>query len=354
MRTPLWHTHKRLSLANRAGRHERSDAPAPYSEPPYMTLVALARNPVPSGAIAGLFQGYDGAPLRYARWTETTGTCRGTVVIVSGRSEFIEKYFETVADLRRRGFAVAIMDLRCQGGSKRLLDNPLKGHVRHFRDYDYDLALFMKEVVMPHMPKPYVALGHSLGSHILVRIAGVAECPFERMILIGAMLEIAPKQLKLPKPLVRALVEIAAGLGATSPFVPLSPQRPMTEAPFETNEVTSDRERYNRAAAVVAAAPELALGPPTIGWLRAALRSCAMLAAPDYPARMRLPVLMVAAGRDTVVSTQTIEDFVPRLKLGTLALIGTSKHEVLQETDEIRGRFWASFDAYTDGLKAAA
>ena len=108
-----------------------------------MTLVALARNPIPSGAIAGLFQGYDGAPLRYARWTETTGTGRGTVVIISGRTEFIEKYFETIADLRRRGFAVAIMDLRGQGGSKRLLDNPLKGHVRHFRDYDYDLALFM-------------------------------------------------------------------------------------------------------------------------------------------------------------------------------------------------------------------
>ncbi len=319
-----------------------------------MTLVALARNPVPSGAIAGLFQGYDGAPLRYARWTETTGDCRGTVVIVSGRTEFIEKYFETVADLRRRGFAVAIMDLRGQGGSKRLLDNPLKGHVRHFRDYDYDLALFMKEVVMPHMPQPYLALGHSLGSHILLRIAGVSECPFERMILIGAMLEIAPQQLKLPKALVRGFVELGAGFGAGAPFLPLTAHKPMTTIPFENNELTSDRERYKRAAAVVEAAPELALGPPTVGWLRAALRSCAMLAAPDYPARVRLPVLMVAAGRDTVVSTQAIEDFVPRLKLGTLALIGTSKHEVLQENDDIRGRFWASFDAYTAGIKAAA
>ncbi len=319
-----------------------------------MTLVALARNPIPSGAVAGLFQGYDGAPLRYARWTETTAACRGTVVIVSGRTEFIEKYFETIADLRRRGFAVAIMDLRCQGGSKRLLENPLKGHVRHFRDYDYDLALFMKEVVMPHMPRPYLALGHSLGSHILLRIAGVSECPFERMVLIGTMLEIAPRQLKLPKPIVRAIVEIAAGLGLATPFLPLTTVIPATEIPFESNEVTSDRERYNRVAAVVAAAPELALGPPTIGWLRAALRSCAMLAAPDYPARVRVPVLMVASGRDTIVSSQAIEDFIPRLKLGTLALIGPSKHEVLQETDEIRGRFWASFDAYTDAIKSAA
>jgi lysophospholipase len=321
---------------------------------PLMTLVALARNPVPSGAIAGLFQGYDGAPLRFARWSETTGPCRGTVVIISGRTEFIEKYFETIADLRRRGFAVAIMDLRCQGGSKRLLDNPLKGHVRHFRDYDYDLALFMKEVVVPNMPRPYLALGHSLGSHILMRIAGVSECPFDRMVLVGTMLQISPQQLKLPKALVRGFTEIAAGLGCAKLFPPFTTARPMTNIPFELNEVTSDRERYLRATSVVAAAPELALGPPTIGWLRAALRSCATMAEVDYPARVRVPVLMVAAGSDTVVSTRAIEDFVPRMKLGTLALIGSSKHEVLQETDAIRGRFWASFDAYTDTIRAAA
>ena len=178
-----------------------------------MTLVALARNPVPSGAIAGLIQGYDGAPLRYARWSETTSTGRGTVVIVPGRSEFIEKYFETVADLRRRGFAVAIMDLRGQGGSKRMLDNPLKGHVRHFREYDYDLALFMKDVVFPNMPGPYLALGHSLGGHILMRIAGVPQCPFERVIVTGPMLRIAPEQFGMPQAVVRAYVEIIAGLG---------------------------------------------------------------------------------------------------------------------------------------------
>jgi lysophospholipase len=256
--------------------------------------------------------------------------------------------------LRRRGFAVAIMDLRCQGGSKRLLDNPLKGHVRHFRDYDYDLALFMKEVVIPNMPRPYLALGHSLGGHILMRLAGIAECPFERMILIGAMLDISPQQLKMPKAVVRGFAEIAAGLGLATFYPPLTTPRAMTTIPFEVNEVTSDRERYVRATAVVAAAPELGLGPPTIGWLRAALRSCATLAAVDYPARVRVPVLMVAAGRDTIVSTRAIEDFVPRMKLGTLALIGPAKHEVLQETDDIRGRFWASFDAYTDAIKAAA
>ena len=35
----------------------------------------------------------------------------------------IEKYFEVVGELRRRGFAVAVLDWRGQGGSSRLLRN---------------------------------------------------------------------------------------------------------------------------------------------------------------------------------------------------------------------------------------
>ena len=319
-----------------------------------MPLVALARNPVPSGAVAGLFEGYDGVPLRYARWMQTTGNGRGTVVILPGRTEFIEKYFETVADLRRRGFAVAIMDLRGQGGSKRMLDNPLKGHVRHFREYDNDLALFMREVVAPNCRPPYLGFGHSLGGHILLRVAGLTLCPFERIVVTGPMIRIAREQMPMPQVLVRATVEIVAGLGLSNLFPPGVKVSPPSAEPFDGNMLTSNRERYERAIAVLEAAPELALGPPTVGWLRAAFRSCAMLEALDFPASIKLPVLMVAAGRDTIVSTPVIEDFVPRMKLGTLALIGPSKHEILQENDEIRGRFWASFDAYTDAIQAAA
>jgi lysophospholipase len=40
------------------------------------------------------------------------------------------------------------------------------------------------------------------------------------------------------------------------------------------------------------------------------------------------------------------ETFASRLKSGAPIVLAKSKHEILQETDEIRGRFWAAFDAY--------
>ena len=56
----------------------------------------------------------DGVALRFARWAPPPGR-KGTVCLFPGRAEFIEKYFETVRDLRARGFAVATIDWRGQG-----------------------------------------------------------------------------------------------------------------------------------------------------------------------------------------------------------------------------------------------
>src|SRR3984893_14315184 len=109
-----------------------------------MELVALAKNPVPSGATTGVFKSARGVRLRFARWEPTRPPRRGPVCVFQGRGEFIEKYFEVVADLRRRGFAVATMDWRGQGGSERALTNPRKGHVRGFWEYDRDLIRFLK------------------------------------------------------------------------------------------------------------------------------------------------------------------------------------------------------------------
>ena len=89
-----------------------------------MDLIALAKNPVPSGATTGYFDCPGKLKLRFARWEATRGPQRGTVCLFQGRGEFIEKYFEVVADLRRRGFGVATMDWRGQGGSSRMLSNP--------------------------------------------------------------------------------------------------------------------------------------------------------------------------------------------------------------------------------------
>ena len=311
-----------------------------------MELVALAKNPVPSGAMVGAFKSHDKMSLRFARWEATRGPTRGTMCLFQGRGEFIEKYFEVVADLRRRGFAVATMDWRGQGASDRLLANPRKGHVRSFADYDRDLAAFMKEIVLPDCQPPYIAMAHSMGGHILLRNATLPTSWFSRMVLSAPMIAIAQERLGLAAPLSRAYGETFSALGLGSLYAAGGGDAPIEMGPFEGNPLTSDRERYTRNRMVIEAAPTLGLGSPTVGWLRAALRSIARLMAPDYPLKVEVPLLLFAAGMDTIVSTTAIEEFGLRLKVGTHVLIPQARHEILQETDEVRKDFWAAFDAY--------
>jgi lysophospholipase len=311
-----------------------------------MDLVALAKNPVPSGALTGVFKSYGGSTLRFARWEATRGPKRGTVCLFTGRGEFIEKYFEVVADLRRRGFAVATMDWRGQGASDRLLSNRNKGHVRSFAHYDQDLAHFMKEVVFPDCPAPFIAMAHSMGANVLLRHARQKGSWFSRMVLCAPMIALARERVGFPHGLVRAYAEVLTAAGMGTSFVMNGRERPIELAPFEGNPLTSDRERYNRNGMVLQAVPALGLGSPTVAWLRAAYRSMARVGAPDYPFQVEVPLLLFAAGMDTIVSTQAIEEFALRLKVGTHVLIPHARHEILQETDEIRRHFWAAFDAY--------
>jgi lysophospholipase len=318
-----------------------------------MELVAVARNPVPSGAIVGTFDGHDGKPIRFARWEPTRGARRGTVCCFTGRSEFIEKYFEMVADLRRRGFTVAIMDWRGQGGSYRSLSNPRKACVSDFSEYDRDLECFMREVVLPDCPPPYVALAHSMGGHILLRHAGEPSSWFERMVISAPMLAFHASKMGTHPGLVRLYAAVGKLAGFGKAYVQGGSDDSGDPTEFENNPLTSDRDRFLRNRALLDAAPHLLVGSPTIGWLNAALRSMRMLNDPSYARRVTVPLLIFVAGNDTIVEARAIEDFAGRLKIGTHVTLPYARHEILQETDLIRGRFWAAFDAYL-GVEAAA
>ena len=139
----------------------------------------------------------DGAELRFARWAPPAGR-KGTVCVFQGRSEQIEKYFETVRDLRDRGFAVATIDWRGQGHSSRRLRDPRKGYVRDFSDFEIDVEAFVQQVVLPDCPPPYFALAHSMGGAVMLRIAYAGKRWFDRMVLSAPMIDLPGRATSLP------------------------------------------------------------------------------------------------------------------------------------------------------------
>jgi len=310
-----------------------------------MNLVSIPANPVPDGVVTGTVKTRDGVSLRFARWAPPPGR-KGTVCLFPGRAEFIEKYFETVRDLRARGFAVAMLDWRGQGMSDRALRNRHKGYVRNFGQYQIDLETFVNEVVLPDCPPPVFALAHSMGAVVLLRAAYAGHRWFDRMVLLSPMIALPGMRRSMFS---RLTVRTLRLLGLGAMYVPGGDASVMMQRPFMGNFLTSDPVRYARNVAVLEAEPKLAIGWPTVAWTDAAFRVMKELSDPAYPGRIRQPLLIIAAGQDRIVSTPAIDEFAVRLRAGSHLIVPGARHELLMEQDRFRAQVLAAFDAFIPG-----
>ena len=286
------------------------------------------------------------ARLRYACWN-VPATSKGTVVLLSGRGEFIEKYAtEVVGELMGRGYCVFAMDWRGQGLSDRALADRGKGHIDNFSTYMADLQLFLDKVVAPSAPRPILALCHSMGAHIMMRVlaengsgaisAGVLCSPMtalKREAMLRSVLMLMPEV-----PAVDERYLFGAG-----PFLVFARE-------FDANFVTHDERRYRFTDQWFAADPRLALGGPTLGWGRQAVRSMTAAVAPGYLERIELPLVLISAGEDPLIESHSHDAVAARLKHGEHFIIGGAKHEVMMETDELRALFWQAFDRLAKGV----
>jgi lysophospholipase len=310
-----------------------------------MTLVSIPANPVPEDVVSGTIKTHDGAEIRFARWAPPAGR-KGTVCVFTGRGEQIEKYFETVRDLRDRGFAAAMIDWRGQGHSSRRLRDPRKGYVRNFSEYEIDVETFVQQVVLPDCPPPHFALAHSMGGAVMLRIARAGKRWFDRIVLSAPMIDLPGRTTSFPT---RALLRTLRLLGQGGRYVPGGSDKLTGTESFVNNRLTSDPVRYARNAAILEEDPTLGIASPAVAWADSAFRAMHAFRAYDYPSRIRQPILMLAASNDTVVSTPAIEEFAYHLRAGSHLVIPGAKHELLQEQDRYRAQFWAAFDAFVPG-----
>ncbi len=314
-----------------------------------MDLCSISENPAPPGAITAPITTRDNWTLRTARWS-CGEACAGTVVIIPGRTEFIEKYFEVIGELLSRDFDVAILDWRGQGLSGRLTNNPRKGHIGSFRAYERDLDALLQQVVAPYCRPPWFALGHSMGGAVALSMAHSGRLPFARIVLTSPMINIHGLRFGAAK---RFLIKALVMLGQGRRFVPGGRPVPYMSLNFEGNVLTSDPGRHARGAAILKAAPDLAIADPTIGWTNAAFRLMRRFEDVEYPRRILTPVLILAGGGDRLVDTAAAEQFASRLKAGKCITLPYARHEILMEKDSFRELFWAAFDTFVPGKSMA-
>ena len=307
-------------------------------------LAVLPSNPAPEGMRAGYFTTPDKVRIRYATFPKTEGAAKGTVCLVQGRTEFIEKYFETIADFQKRGFAVATFDWRGQGGSDRLIGNRTLGYVRNFDDYWVDLKTFHANILLPDCPSPFYLVGHSMGGLVSLIAATRDRMMFDRAFLSAPMVGLDRQPLSFGG--MAALGDTLSLLGLGRMPVGRAADQPPSELAFPSNPLTSDLVRYMRTVEIWRERPDLMVGRPTFRWGAAAMHAMALAATDRFPLSIKVPVLMLAAARDEVVSTASTEQLGLRMRTGRHMVVPSARHELFMENDAIRGQVFAAFDAF--------
>ena len=283
--------------------------------------------------------------LRLGRFD--TSQPRGLCLLLNGQTEFIEKYFEVIDELRDRGFCVVTFDWRGQGGSDRLLPDPRKAHIEDFAAYDQDLDIVMRDVVKPmaaELNLQPITLAHSMGGNILLRRLHDNPGEFAAAILCAPMLGINPRG--APWWLVERIAFHLSRKTPSTEFVWGMAGRDQLTLPFALQIVTSDPQRYARTQALLAAHPDLRLNGPTWGWLAAALHAIALLRSPGYAETIRTPALLLGAGHDRVCDSAAARQFAARLPHAQFVEIADAEHEILMEREIFRIQLWTAFDEF--------
>ena len=295
-----------------------------------------------SGPIANLWhtrqEGFiKGVEKKKIYWCKLTHPKHDKAVfIVNGRIESVWKYQELFYDFYRQGYDVYSFDHRGQGLSDRLLKNTDVGHVYEFDDYIKDMASVIEHFDLSAY-QHRTMLSHSMGGAIATRYLQThPKHLFNGLILSSPMFGI-----QLPWYLSPIALPVCQILAACSPQASYAPgQKAYYAKPFDDNPLSQSYERYHWFRQLYQDKPELQVGGPSKRWVWQGLiaaKQCILLTR-----QLTLPVLLLQAGSDRIVSNTAQKKFIDKLSKTNAHVefvsIAGSQHEVLFEQDQYRNQ----------------
>lgn len=271
---------------------------------------------------------FDGVKIHYRHFKR--GFDR-LLVIIPGRTEPTDKYAELVYDLRERDFDFLLIDPRGQGHSERLIPEDIKkGYVKNYSDYVRDLKLILDSVKKNYQAITF--LGHSMGGAIGLLYEETYPHSFDKMVLSCPMMQMKTQNLNEAAAL--ASLQLLSWVGRDKAYIPGGGPDGVSP-PFESNRVTSSLARFNMARDIDSREPKLVMASATVGWTLEALKMGRKIfkerSSIDFP-----PMILFQAEHDEFSHDERQQKFCKEKKDCELIFMKDSKHEMLQERDEIR------------------
>ena len=304
-------------------------------------------NPLPKlgikllgGGTLDYVQTKDGKYVRYGFWEAGD---KGTIIVLPGRSEYIEKYNNVIRQFLERNYSVVCIDWRGQGLSQRPMGRTNIGHIKNFFEYQIDLETVLKEIEEKLSSKPMILFAHSMGGCIGLRYL-LRDSNFDCAIFSGPLwgLPVSELALSILIPIFNLAISLGLGL-LTYPYKVDGFH--LVQKPFEKNILTRNVTLYKEMTENLIIDPRLGLGPPTLSWLVALdteLKKLAKMPPPD------IPQLTLLGENDQVVSNAAILARMARTPKGNLHILPNAFHEIFQETNDIQDDVWQKVDEFLD------
>ncbi len=303
-----------------------------------MSAIATADMPF------GFLQAQDGIQLRYGLWPHKGDGHQGCVIILGGRTEFMEKYIETIGEINARGFDAFSFDWRGQGLSGRMLADPTRGYIQTFAQYANDLELILDTIVRPNCRGPLIAMAHSMGANVVLHYLHKFPRGIDKGVLLSPMVNIRTDP--IPNVIARWYCRLQVKLGKADRNIPSLQRHDSFHGSLANNWLTHDAARFYGVQQLLRENPQLSVCGVTYGWLAASFAAIDAIRRPGFAQRIATPLLVVAAEKDRVVSNQAIRRFAAQLPSHQLVSVKGAYHEILQERDGLRTQFWRAFDRF--------
>lgn len=297
--------------------------------------------------VSVMIEAADGVPLRLLY--RATLDARATIILCLGRSEFIEKYDPIIERYRALGLSVLAFDFRGQGGSGRLIADPMPGHIEDFDSYQLDIDAVLGWLARQGLAGgPQLIAGHSMGGCIATRRLVTDSTPFRAAILTAPMLGLV-----MSKPMAvfaSRTSSMMSFLGQGERYIQGAGPSSARDWVFEDNVLTPDRAEYEALTKLVLEDfPQYAIGGPSWAWLNAAFRE--MNALGDLPEdSLKTQTLLVLPEDDRLVANHASEQFAARNNAVRVFKLPNSRHEPYLSSPETLEILWAEIGAFIDGV----
>ena len=267
---------------------------------------------------------------------------KGVIVISHGFTESIAKFAESIYYMLQAGYEVWGLDHRGHGRSFRANDNPYVVHVDRFEDYVEDLRHLTEKRVKPAAGDlPIYLFCHSMGG--CVGAWTIEQYPelFRKAVLSSPMLGLSFG--KIPVPVAYAFATLK-GLGERGK----EPLSPVTAFPKETYEdsAANSEPRFRWYCEQKLASVKLQTCAGSTRWGREAIRATWHVTSPRQIARIRIPVLLFQAEKDSYVRNDAQDAFAAKAPTCELVKLPGLRHELYMNGGEGLREYWEKIFAF--------